>query len=124
MTTFKDGASPIGRRAILLGGVGAGLALGLSPRTAEAQDDPAVARPKAGDVLVRIDDDTLKPLTPEDIQPGMTQVMAWPMDPAANVVRKGSRLNRVMLVHLDEAQLVGDTKNRAAGGIVAYTAIC
>ena len=47
-----------------------------------------------------------------------------PMDPASNVVRSRSRLNRVVLVRLDPSTLVGPTKDRAAEGVVAFTAIC
>ena len=114
----------IGRRAIVKSGLGVGLALGLSPAAASAQDDPASVRPKAGDLLVRVDDPSLKPLRADDIAPGMTQVMAWAMDPTEKIVRRGSRLNRIMLLRLDEAVLVGETKARAAAGVVAYTAIC
>ena len=114
----------IDRRTIVKSGLGAGLVLGLSSVAAIAQDDPASARPKAGDLLVRIDDPALKALRPDDITPGMSQVMAWAMEPAEKIVRRGSRLNRIMLLRLDEAQLVGETKSRAAAGVVAYTAIC
>jgi Rieske Fe-S protein len=46
------------------------------------------------------------------------------MDPSSNTVRKESRLNKVVLVHLDPSTLVGSTKDRAAEGIVGYSAIC
>ena len=114
----------IGRRTIVKGGLGVGLALGVSPAVVMAQDDPASVRPKAGDLLVRVDDPSLQPLRADDIAPGMAQVMAWAMDPTEKIVRRGSRLNRVMLLRLDEAALVGETKARAAAGVVAYTAIC
>ena len=114
----------ISRRTIVTGGLGAGLVLGLSPIAALAQDDPASVRPKAGDLLVKVDDPALKPLRADDLSLGVTQVMAWAMDPAENIVRRGSRLNRIMLVRLDESRLVGETKTRAADGVVAYTAIC
>ncbi len=100
----------------MTGGLGAGLAFGLSPLVAIAQDDPASVRPKAGDLLVKVDDPALKPLRADDIPLGMAQVMAWAMDPAEKIVRRGSRLNRIMLVRLDESRLVGDTKTRAAAG--------
>ena len=64
------------------------------------------------------------PLTPNDIPLGAGQVMAWPMDPAGNVVRDGSRLNKVLLVRLDPAVLDPQTEERAADGVVAYSAIC
>ena len=50
--------------------------------------------------------------------------MAWAMDPADKTVRSGSRLNRVLLVRFAPDQLSGETKPRAADGVVAYTAIC
>ena len=46
------------------------------------------------------------------------------MDPASRVIRMGSRLNKVLLVRLDPETLVGVTRERAAGGVVAYSAIC
>ena len=63
-------------------------------------------------------------LEPTDIPAGGPPVLAWPMDPAGNLVRKGSRLNKVLLVRLDPTTLVGVTQERAAEGVVAYSAIC
>jgi Rieske Fe-S protein len=83
--------------------------------------EPADERPKRGDLLVQVEGET-RPLSPKDI-PAMP-LLAWPMDPKDNVVRNGSRLNKVLLVALDPATLVGATVERAAGGVVAYSAIC
>ena len=123
-STDENVSATIGRRAVVKGGLGAGLAFGLSPVVVVAQDDPASIRPKAGDFLVKIDDPALTPLRADDIPLDMTQVMAWAVDPADKIVRRGSRLNRILLVRLDESRLVGATKARAAAGVVAYTAIC
>jgi Rieske Fe-S protein len=46
------------------------------------------------------------------------------MDPATSVIRDGSRLNQVLLIHLAPAQLDDVTRARAADGIVAYSAVC
>jgi Rieske Fe-S protein len=46
------------------------------------------------------------------------------MDPADGTVRSGSRLNRVLLLRLDPDRLAPETRDRAAEGVVAYTAIC
>jgi rieske iron-sulfur protein len=86
--------------------------------------EPASERPKQGDFLVSIDSDTTTALAPKDIPLGGPPVLAWPMDPADKTVRKESRLNKVLLVRLDPATLVGVTKERAAEGVVAYSAIC
>jgi len=86
--------------------------------------DPASERPKEGDVLVSVDAVPPVALEPKDLPEGGPPIRAWPMDPASNVVRSRSRLNRVVLVRLDSSTLVGPTKDRAAEGVVAYTAIC
>jgi len=81
-------------------------------------------RPQPGDLLVRENDASLKPITPEDVPLSSMQLLAWSMDPADKTVRSGSRLNRLMLQRFDEANLAPDTTARAAAGVVAYTAIC
>jgi len=114
----------IGRRAVLQGGISLGVGLGLAPTLALGQDDPASIRPQEGDLLVRVGDSSIKPLTPDDIPFGATQTMAWAMDQTDKTVRSGSRLNRVLLVRLDAEKLSPETSSRAADGVVAYTAIC
>jgi Rieske Fe-S protein len=101
------------RRELLLAGLG--LALG--------QTDAASSRPRPGDRLVKADDGAKTPLTPADIQSGAIQMLAWPMDPDGTV-RRGSRLNQVILVRLDPGTLSAETRARSADGIVAYSSIC
>jgi rieske iron-sulfur protein len=113
----------IGRRAVLQASIALGIELGLCGK-ALAQQDTASQRPKEGDLFVRVGDSTATPLRPADLPLGAKQTMAWPMDPAGNTVRNGSRLNRVMLLRIDAEKLSPETKSRAADGVVAYTAIC
>jgi rieske iron-sulfur protein len=113
-----------GRRTVLKNGLGLGVGLSLTPALALAQDDPASLRPREGDLLVKEGDSNRQPLAPDDILVGAAQTMAWAMDPRDRTVRSGSRLNRVLLVRLDAGQLAADTRLRAAGGVVAYTAVC
>ena len=103
-------------------GIGAGLTF--APALAIAQGDQASARPREGDLLVRVDDSTLKPLTPDDIPVASAPTMAWAMAPREKIVRSGSRLNGVLLVRLESESLEPGTRERAAGGVVAYTAVC
>jgi rieske iron-sulfur protein len=100
--------------------LGVSLASDGSPALAE----PASGRPKENDLLVSIERDTTDALAPADIPIGGPPVLAWPMDPVGNTVQKGSRLNKILLLRLDPATLVGVTKERAAEGVVAYSAIC
>lgn len=115
-------AAATGRRALLTAGIGA--AVSWTAGSAHAQSEPASERPKAGDLLVREDSAQLAPLAPDSLPLGEGQVMAWPLDPADNVLRNGSRLNKVLLVRLDPAVLEEQTRNRSADGVVAYSAIC
>jgi Rieske Fe-S protein len=90
------------------------------------EDDPArKARPKKGDLLVFSEGDRAgQVIKPTDVVPGQPQVLAWAFDPAKKVPRDGSRLNQVLLVHVDAAKLSGPEESHAAGGIVAFSATC
>ena len=83
-----------------------------------------MARPQEGDVLIKVGLAHQMPLTPDDIPLGGGYVNAWAMEPAAKMVRSGSRLNQLLLLRLDPAALSADTRSRAAAGVVAYTSIC
>ena len=91
-------------------------------RPAAAQ--PESERPKEGDLLVSNDSESAVALRLGDIPLGGPPVLAWPMDPTGGFVRKGSRLNKVLLLRLDPATLQGVTRERAADGVVGYSAIC
>jgi rieske iron-sulfur protein len=128
-TGHADGspaAEPSTRRAFLTVASVLGLEVATAATAGRAWADPASERPKEGDFLVAaaVESESPVPLTPNDIPTEGPQVIAWPFDPAGNLVRKGSRLNKVLLVRLDPAALVGVTGERAADGVVAYSAIC
>jgi Rieske Fe-S protein len=98
--------------------LGSGVAFGITRVLA----DPADERPKEGDQLVAVGATELMALSPSDIP--ASQVLAWPMEPDSNLVRNGSRLNKILLVRLDPATIAGSTRERSADGVVAYSAIC
>lgn len=110
----------IGRRAAL----GVGLGLLAVPWSALAQDDPKRERPREGDLLIKIGSADPAPLKPSDLTLGGPQILAWPMDAADKTVRDGTRLNKVLLLRLDPAGFDSATRQRAADGVVAYSAIC
>jgi len=93
-------------------------------RVAARQDDPASARPREGDLLVRAQDAGNTPLTPGDIQAGARPAVAWAMDPHDRTVRSGSRFNQLLLLRLEPDKLTAETRSRSAEGVVAYTVIC
>jgi len=100
----------IGRRDVLRGGLGLSL-VAISGSKAGAQDDPAAARPKPGDLLVRDGDADKKPLVVADIAADAKPTLAWAMEPDSKVVRSGSRFNRVVI-------------GRTGDEVFAFTAIC
>jgi rieske iron-sulfur protein len=104
--------------------LGLGICFTLAPGLAFAQADPTRERPREGDLLVAVDATAPQPLTPEDVPLGAKPVMAWPMDPESNTVRSGSRLNKVLLLRLDPEGFDAETKDHAADGIIAYSAVC
>ena len=104
--------------------LGLGICFTLAPSLAFAQADPTRERPREGDVLVATDSDKPTPLVPGDLEVGAKQTMVWPMDAASGVVRNGSRLNKVLLLRLDPAGFDPVTVERAADGVVAYSAVC
>ena len=84
----------------------------------------AHAKPMAGDRLVEEDaEGTPKPLSVSDLRPGKP-LLAFPFDAAKAEMRSDSRLNKIVLMRFNEAELNPETRARAAGGVVAFSAIC
>jgi len=111
---------------VLKGALGVGIGLAV-PRLggALAADDDKQARPRKGDRLVfAYGDRAGQVILPADLLRDGPQQLAFPMDPRTGVVRDGSLLNQVALVRLDPSRLSEETRNQAANGIVAYSAIC
>jgi rieske iron-sulfur protein len=114
------------RRFLLASAIaaGAGLAAG---RAASAQDDQPGSdeRPQKNDLLVASEGPNAgQVIKPSDLKPGEPPIHAWPKDPKTGVVRDGSRLNEIVVIRFDPAELDDDTRARSADGIVAYSAIC
>ena len=99
-------------------------AAALSPAVAEDQPG-SDERPQKADLLVFTEGDHAgEVIKPGDLKLGGPPLHAWPKDPKTSVVRKGSRLNEVLIIRLDPAELDDETRAHAADGIVAYSAIC
>jgi len=99
--------------------VGVGL-----PRLARADGDES-APPRVGDrLVVAFGERAGQPIAPGDLEVGAKQVFAYPQDPVSGVIRNGSRLNQVIVVRLDPAELAPSTRDRSVDGIVAYSGVC
>ena len=114
------------RRAIILTAVATTACLS-SFRSAVAEEDQPGSneRPRKADLLVFAEGERAgEAILPQDLKAGGPPVRAWPKDPGTSVVRNGSRLNEVLVVKLEPAEFDEETRSRAAGGVVAYSAIC
>ena len=106
--------------AVPCGGLGG--AIGLA---AAQSSDPKVTRPQAGDQLVFASGEKVgNVISLEEIPLGGPPVTAFPMDPKTKLVRDGSRLNQILVIRLRPEDLTEDTRERAAQGVVAYSAVC
>lgn len=77
-----------------------------------------------GDRLVEEDAEGAPvPLRVADLKPGKP-VMAYAFDSKTGKRRDETRLNKLMLIRLPEAEMTPATRARAAGGVLAYSAIC
>jgi rieske iron-sulfur protein len=98
-----------------------------TPEPAAADEDQPGSdeRPQKADLLVVSEGEHAgQIITPQDLKIGGTPVRAWPKDPKTSVIRNGSRLNEVLVVRLDPAELDDETRSHSADGIVAYSIIC
>ncbi len=77
-----------------------------------------------GDRLVEEDaEGPPAPLKVSDLKPGKP-MLAYPFDAKQGKARTESRLNKLVLIKLPEADMSPATRARAAGGVLAYSAVC
>ncbi|MCA6112843.1 QcrA and Rieske domain-containing protein [Bradyrhizobium cenepequi] len=114
------------RRSLLLTTLAAGAFLAANRFAAAQEDQPGSSdRPKKGDLLVISEGERAGDIIkPDDLKLGDPPLHAWPKDPKTSVVRNGSRLNEILIIRLDLAEMDEETRSHSAEGIVAYSAIC
>lgn len=112
------------RRKVLKVAAAGSIGMMLS-HAAQAQANPKEARPQEGDRFVFGEGERKGAVVKlDDLKTGAPPVTVYPQEPKSGVVRDGSRLNQVLMVRLNEANIKADTKARAAQGVVAYSAVC
>ena len=52
------------------------------------------------------------------------QAVCYAVEPVTGVIRDGSRLNQVLLVRVDPAELSDESRAASPQGVVGYSAIC
>jgi len=115
------------RRTLILAALAAGVCIAASKSAGAADEEQPGSdeRPQKADLLVASEGGGEgQIIKPQDLKLGGPPVRAWPKDPKTAVIRNGSRLNEVLVVRLDPAELDDETRALAVEGIVAYSAIC
>ena len=64
-----------------------------------------------------------KPLRAADLAVAKP-VLVFPFDPASGAPKNESRMNKLVVIRLPEDQMTPETRERSAGGVVAYSSIC
>ena len=113
------------RRSLLLTTLATGVFLAGRFAAAEEDQPGSDERPQKGDLLVLSEaEHEGKIIKAGDLKLGEAPLHAWPKDPKTSVIRKGSRLNEILVIRLDPGEMDEETRSRSADGIVAYSAIC
>jgi len=114
-------AKSISRRSVFKMGLATGIAV---PMSALGQA-PNRLRPQPGDHLVFEEGPNQDSLVrPELLDLEQRPVSALARDPETEVLRDGSRLNRVMITRIDTEKMSQRYQANAADGVIAYSAVC
>jgi rieske iron-sulfur protein len=122
---MSSSSDPTRRTVILTALATAAGAAACTPAAADEDQPGSDERPQKADVLVFAEGEHAgEVIKPQDLKLGGPPVRAWPKDPKTSVIRKGSRLNEVLIIRLDPAELDDETRARFADGVVAYSDTC
>ena len=117
---------PPNRRDIL--SAGSGLLLGaaiLAPQRANAAKPPEKLPTQPGDRIQIIKGDLKdKFVRPDMLTVGAKPFEAFPYDPENDVSRRKYRLNRLLVLRLDPAEMDDETRENSADGVLVYSALC
>jgi rieske iron-sulfur protein len=116
----------IGRRAVVLGAGAIALNHSIDAHAksqAAAAPNDLIAQP--GDHFQIIKGESRgKLLRPELLSLGARPVEAFPFDRASSVLRRGNRLNRLLVLRLQSDEMDDATRERSVEGVLAFSAMC
>lgn len=108
-------------RRIVVGGLAAGGVAALAPDRGRASE----AEPAEGDrLLISGSADTDQLLKPDLLTPNARPVTVFPIAGADGAPKDGNRLNRMLALRLEEAEMDAETRAASAAGVVVYSALC
>ena len=132
--TGKDGDrredARIDRRSVVAGAAAIGAFSGLATSQANAagktvKDNPEKMPVQTGDRIQIIKGPNKGKLLRVDmLVEGDKQIEAFPFDPEHEVLRRKYRLNRLLILKLNPAEMNKETQARSADGVLVFSALC
>jgi len=102
-----------------------GLATGIAVPMSALGQSPNRLRPQPGDQLVFEEGPNQDALIrPELLELEKRPLSALARDPETQVLRDGSRLNRIMIMRIDPELMSARYQANVAEGVIAYSAVC
>ena len=113
----------VDRRSVVIGGSALLAAAGLPADAATSKPDRMFLQP--GDRIQIVQGDLKdQALRPEMLEQGAGPIEGFPLDPASGTLRRANRLNRLIALRLDPAEMDEPTRARSSDGVLVYSAIC
>lgn len=115
------------RRTILIGGAAAawGATVVGSNRSEAAAPRPEREALKPGDRFEIVGGEQKgEILKPDMLMLGEAPLEGFPLDPQSGVLRRRNRLNRILALRFDPADMDAPTRERSVEGVLVYSAIC
>lgn len=119
-------SSTVDRRSLVIGSMAALTGVAAAGQTAHgANPKPDRIPPQPGD-RIQIIKGALKDefVRPELLEVDARPFEAFPFDPEAEVLRRKNRLNRLLVIRLDTADMDEETLGRSADGVLVFSAMC
>lgn len=115
----------VSRRSLMVGGSVILASMGIAGRSEGAGTPPDRMALQRGDRIQIIKGDLKDQLVqPDLLKAGDPPVEAYPVDPAGGGPRRKNRLNRLLALRLDPAEMDEETRERSVAGVVVYSALC
>lgn len=122
LASTQDGEDDLQRRRLIQGICALGVGY---PTLSSSQEPGASDPPTSGDrLVVAYGSRAGELITPETLEIGKKQELAFPQDPTSGVVRSGTRLNQLVVTRVPLEGMTEQTRERAAGDVVAYSGVC
>lgn len=113
------------RRDLVLTGTAALAGIAIAPNNVAAATKPEAMEAQEGDRIQLIKGPNKDEFLRADMMElNAPPIEAFPFDPAANVLRKTNRLNRMLVIRLDPSEMDQETRDLSADGLLVFSALC